>query len=387
MLDAHALAAVRDGVSGVLGDERRRDAVARTFYARLFAEYPDFRAFFPAGMDQQRHRLMRALAHVVAHVEDGAFVPFLHQLGRDHRKHGLTGAHFLAASNALAAAVRENADTWNPEIDAAWRRVVSAVCHTMAMGADSEDLPPYWSATVVEHHRVLDDLAVVRLETDGDIPFEAGQYLSVQIPQRPRLWRYFSPAVAPNDYRGIEFHVRRVSAGWVSPAVVSETTVGDRWLLGPPLGGLRVDTSPGAEDVLMIASGTGIAPLRAQLMALAVRSSPPRVHLFVGGAHPSDLYDLDTLMALARTNPWLTVVPVVENTEEPWWRPPTGRELPVGVHRMLVGKVGPVVTRFGSWADRQIQICGSPSMVRSTLYALRKAGTPMSHVQHDPLGY
>lgn len=172
----------------------------------------------------------------------------------------------------------------------------------------------------------------------------------------------------------------------MSPAIVSETTVGDRWLLGPPLGGLSVDTSPGSEDVLMIAGGTGIAPLRAQLMDMAMRSRNPRVHLFVGGEYPSDLYDLDTLWNLARTNPWLTIVPVVEQPEEPWWRPGPAREFPPGMNHTMVGKLGQVVTRFGSWADRQIQVCGSPSMVRTTLYALRKVGTPMQNVQHDPLG-
>lgn len=387
MLDPQALARVRAGVASALSDDGA-DTVAGAFYARLFAEYPDFRGFFPAAMDQQRHRLLRAVDHVVRHLDDRDFLPFLHQLGRDHRKHGLTGVHFLAAQNALVDAFRTTADpdTWTDETDAAWRRVVSMICNSMAVGADTEDLPPYWGATVVEHHRVLDDLAIVRLQTDADIPFAAGQYLSVQIPQRPRMWRYLSPAIAPNDYRGIEFHVRRVSAGWVSPAIVSETTVGDRWLLGPPLGGLSVDTSPGSEDVLMIAGGTGIAPLRAQLMDMAMRSRNPRVHLFVGGEYPSDLYDLDTLWNLARTNPWLTIVPVVEQPEEPWWRPGPAREFPPGMNHTMVGKLGQVVTRFGSWADRQIQVCGSPSMVRTTLYALRKVGTPMQNVQHDPLG-
>lgn len=364
------------------------ESVAKAFYARLFAEHPDFRGYFPAAMDQQRHRLVRAVDYVVTHLDDSEFLPFLHQLGRDHRKHGLTGAHFLAARNALVEAFRTAGDetTWTSDTDDAWSRVVSIICNSMAVGADTEDLPPYWGATVVEHHRLLEDLAVVRLQTDDDIPFEAGQYLSVQIPQRPRMWRYLSPAIAPNDYRGIEFHVRRVSAGWVSPAIVSETVVGDRWLLGPPLGGLSLDTAPGSPDVLMVAGGTGIAPLRAQLMAMAMRSHNPRVHLFVGGEYPSDLYDLDTLWDLARTNPWLTVVPVVEHPEEPWWRPGPAREFPPGLNHTMVGKLGQVVTRFGSWADRQIQVCGSPSMVRTTLYALRRVGTPMQNVQHDPLG-
>ncbi|WP_411194624.1 hypothetical protein [Rhodococcus jostii] len=56
----------------------------------------------------------------------------------------------------------------------------------------------------------------------------------------------------------------------------------------------------------MIGEGTGIAPLRAQLLNTAQLDGNPRTHLFVGGTYPCDLYDLDMLWALTRTNPRLT---------------------------------------------------------------------------------
>lgn len=389
MLDAQAISLVRAGLKSVLAEDDGPETIARSFYAHLFAEHPEFRSFFPAAMEQQRHRLVRALEYVIDNLEDpNRFLPFLHQLGRDHRKHGIDGRHFLAAENALVSAFRSfvGTEVWTETVEAAWRTTFGVVSNSMAAGADSDRMPAYWGATVVEHRRVLDDLAIIRVQTDGVVPYEPGQYVSVQVPQRPRMWRYLSPAIPTNDHGGIEFHVRRVSGGWVSPALVADTVVGDRWLVGPPLGGLNVDTSPGCEDVLMIAGGTGLAPLRAQLMAMAMRSRNPRVHLFVSGQYPSDLYDIETLWHLAQTNPWLTVVPVVEDTEEPWWRPDAHRDIPRGLYHLQVGKVGQVVTRYGSWADRQIQICGSPSMVRSTTYALRLVGTPVEHIQFDPTG-
>lgn len=166
--------------------------------------------------------------------------------------------------------------------------------------------------------------------------------------------------------------------------MVSEVSVGDRWAISPPLGGMSIDrNSP--EDVLMIAGGTGIAPLRAQIMDMAMRSNNPRVHLFVSGVYPCDLYDIETLWQISLSNPWLTVVPVTEDYEDPWWHSGPTRELPWGIHRQLYGQISTVVTQFGSWADRQIQISGSPSMVRTTVYALRRIGTPMEHIQHDPI--
>ncbi len=231
---------------------------------------------------------------------------------------------------------------------------------------------------------MLPDLAIIRLEADSPIPYYAGQYMSVQIPQRPHMWRYLSAAIPPNQYGQIEFHVRRVSTGWVSPALVGETAVGDRWTIGPPLGGLHVDRESG-QDVLMIASGTGLAPMRAQIMEMAMRGDNPRVHLFYGGKYPCDLYDLETLWQIATTNPWLTIVPVLEEKENPWWHPVPVKEPPTGLNRPMYGKLGKVAGQFGTWADRQIQIAGSPSMIRTTLYALSAAGTPRQNISFDPL--
>lgn len=165
---------------------------------------------------------------------------------------------------------------------------------------------------------------------------------------------------------------------------MNETQVGDRWLLSSPLGGLEVDRDSG-QDVLMIGSGTGIAPLRAQVMEMAMRSNNPRVHMFVGGKYPCDLYDIETLWHLSLSNPWLTVVPVSEEDEDPWWHTIPAPEAPPGLHQRLQGQLGRVVARFGSWADRQIQISGSPAMIKTTVYALQGGGTPPELIRHDPL--
>lgn len=387
MLDARTISLVRAGFKSVLAADDGPAHLARSFYAQLFVEHPEFRSYFPASMDEQRDHFVRALAYVFDNLDkDDRVESFLRQLGRDHRKHGIDGSHFRAGGSALIAAFRNfvGNEVWTDEIEDAWHRTLAFVTDNMAVPADSDELPPYWGATIVEHQRVLDDLAIVRLQVDEGIHYFPGQYVSVQIPQRPRLWRYLSPAIPCNPQGEIEFHVRRVSGGWVSPAIVTESVVGDRWAISPPLGGLQVDRSV-QDDVLMIAGGTGLAPLRAQIMEMARYSRNPRVHLFVGGTYPRDLYDMHTLWQLSLSNPWLTVVPVTEEDEDPWWHTTGTLELPWGMHQRLHGPIGKVVTQFGSWADRQIQICGSPSMVRMTLYALRKVGTPMEHVQHDPL--
>ncbi|WP_051119171.1 FAD-binding oxidoreductase [Rhodococcus erythropolis] len=391
-LDPTVIARLQSSLDSLTDDEESRAHFSAVFYTGLFAEHPLYRSLFPAGMESQGHRFFRAIEFVVKNLPQHRRIrKFLTQLGRDHRRYGVEREHYEAAGVALERAVRSMYGTsahsrykWTPELDEAWSQFTDLVVSTMADGAESDTTPALWGATVVSHERVLDDLAIVRLEADPPIPYGAGQYVGVQIPQRPKMWRYYSPAIPTNPFGQLEFHIRKVSGGWVSPAIVSETNVGDRWVMSTPLGGLEVDFTSD-RDVLMIGSGTGIAPLRAQVMEMSQRANNPRVHLFVGGRYPCDLYDLETLWHISLSNPWLTVVPVSEEPENPWWHNGPVLEPPFGMHSRLIGPIGKVVAQFGSWADRQVQISGSPSMIKTTVYALRAGGTPLDQIRHDPL--
>jgi NAD(P)H-flavin reductase len=170
----------------------------------------------------------------------------------------------------------------------------------------------------------------------------------------------------------------------VSTAIVGETKPGDRWRLSNPHGAMHVDRSGG--DVLMVAGGTGLAPLRSIIMDLTRWGVNPRVHLFFGARYPCDLYDLKTLWQVASTNPWLSVTPVSEySTNPPWAADYPDVEPPRGLHVRQTGTLPDVVTRYGGWGDRQILVCGGPQMVEATKAALIAKGADPLSIQHDPL--
>ncbi|MBH0778879.1 FAD-binding oxidoreductase [Nocardia bovistercoris] len=388
-MDSRTVALIRTTFKAVAAEEGGPEKLASSFYATLFSDHPYARDFFPAAMDSQRDRLVRAISYTLDRLEEpDKLLPFLEQLGRDHRKYGVQPEHYVAVATSLKSAMRRFGDTemWTDEIDQAWDEGLSVIAETMIGAAQKESTPAVWSGTVVEQRQVLRNLTVVRLQLDQPMSYAAGQYLSVQVPSRPRMWRYLSPAVPANTNGEIEFHIRSVLGGWVSPAIVGQTRIGEQWLLGSPLGGLGVPRNV-KRKMLMVCCGTGIAPLRAQLMSMAQRRTNPKVQLFVGGHHPCDLYDLDTLSRLAVANPWLTVTPVTENDEYPWWYEDSGEpqaELP-GLQPRLTGQIGKVVAGFGPWADRDVQIVGSPSMVQTTKFRLMAAGTQTRNIRHDPL--
>ncbi|HEY1974326.1 MAG TPA: FAD-binding oxidoreductase [Pseudonocardia sp.] len=347
------------------------DELAKHFYSVLFHIAPETRDLFPANMEVQRSRLLRAIVHVVHMVDrPDDLAPFLAQLGRDHRKFGVITRHYDAVSAALVSAIEYHAGpAWTPPVRRAWVEALGLISKIMRTAADADRGPASWLGRVVSHRRLSWDVAKVQVQTGQPIPYRAGQYLSVETPRRPRLWRYLSPANAPREDGVIEFHVRAVEGGWVSRAIVAHTDRGDTWRIGPPMGRLGVDRASG-RDLLMVAGGTGLAPIKAILEDMAQWRENPRTEIFVGGRRWEDLYDLDSLRQMSYTNPWLNVVPVVEENESV-----TGAE-----H----GTLADVVTRYGAWKDHDVVVCGSPGMIRATVSRMLVAGTPLGQIRYDP---
>jgi NAD(P)H-flavin reductase/hemoglobin-like flavoprotein len=382
--DREALATLRAAVDPAAGS----DEVIRRFYTRWFAVDPSIRDLFPPDMDRQRSVFAQALTWLLGELiarRAEEPVAFLAQLGRDHRKYGVTQDHYDTMHDALLVTLRSHlSDRWDERLADATGQAVGLIIGIMRGAADAEKGPPFWDGTVTEHIRVSRDVSVIRLQLDGPLYFHPGQYVAVEVPQWPRRWRHLSPSI-PADRRGaIEFHVRSVPGGMVSTAIVGEAKPGDRWRLSNPHGAMHVDRNGG--DVLMVAGSTGLAPLRSIVMDLARWGVNPRVHLFFGARFPCDLYDLKTLWQVASTNPWLSVTPVSEYaTNPPWADEYPDVEPPRGLHVRQTGTLPEVVTRYGSWGDRQILVCGGPQMVRATTAALIAKGADPQRIQHDPL--
>ena len=358
------------------------------FYTRWFAADLSARDLFPPDMATQRkvfgHALSWLCDELIAQRAEEP-VAFLAQLGRDHRKYGVTPGHYETLQTALLGTLRIHLDDrWDRRLAEAVTDVITLIVGVMSGAADAETSPPFCDGTVLEHLRPARDVSVIRLRMDHALGYHPGQYLPVQVPQWPRRWRYLSPSIPadPNGY--LEFHVRSVPGGMVSTAIVGEARPGDRWRVSNPHGALHVDRDDG--DVLMVAGSTGLAPLRTLIMDLSRFGQNPRVHLFFGAKHPCELYDLRTLWEIASTNPWLSVTPVSEfDFDPPWAAQYPDVTPPRGLHVRQTGRLPDVVTRYGNWGDRQILLCGGPGMVAATKAALIAKGAPAERIRHDPL--
>src|SRR6185312_5309917 len=85
------------------------ELLAQTFYDTLFARFPQLLDLF-AGVqfDEQRRKLLRALALIVSHMERPEFMrPYLQGLGALHVAYGVTADHYPVFGDCLLAALRQ----------------------------------------------------------------------------------------------------------------------------------------------------------------------------------------------------------------------------------------------------------------------------------------
>jgi CDP-4-dehydro-6-deoxyglucose reductase, E3 len=199
--------------------------------------------------------------------------------------------------------------------------------------------------------------AVLRLPPAAEFKYHAGQYLDVLGPGGLR--RSYSIANAPGRDRLIELHIRRVSGGAMSQYWFDQAKVNDLLRINGPLGTFFLRGIEN-QDLVFLATGTGIAPIKAMLEDLARIADTPRVgsiSVFWGGRTTSDLYwtpdvDLD-----------LRFIPVLSR--------------PLGDWAGACGYVQHAFLEQQADLDRiAVYACGSEAMIESARKVLAAAGLP-----------
>jgi NAD(P)H-flavin reductase/hemoglobin-like flavoprotein len=346
------------------------------FYSHLFIASPETRGMFPMGMSQMRDRLFAALARMVwtldSPVESAAY---LSQLGRDHRKYGVQDKHYHAFFTALHETVAcLNGTSWTAEADAAWRGALAYAARMMrtAAGADARDNPPWWVGEIVRHDRRGETVAVVTVRPDRPLPYLPGQYLTVQVTRWPRVWRAYSIGNAPRADGLLDLHVRAVPGGLVSTTLVRHAAERDTVLLGPARGAM---TAPGNDrDLLCVAGGTGLAPIKAIIESVAAGRAASRgrkITLLAGARRHEDLYDLADLQRLQAVCPGLQIIPVLSGEVAS----PSGS--------WIAGALPDVMAGHSLFDNCEAYVCGPEAMVAQVTLLLA-AHLPAEQIHYDP---
>lgn len=351
------------------------DEVPLFFYSHLFLSHPELREMFPISMSAQRDKLVSALGRVVSNVDQLAdVVPFVQQLGKDHRRFEVVADHYSAVGGSLLATLQHFlGPEWTADLAATWAEAYGLVAKVMVQAAEesADKDPAWWTARVVSVDRRTMDVTVLRIKPDQTIDYLPGQSMAMEFSQRPRLWRYYSPANAPRADGSFDLQVQLIDGGQVSSSVVRQAKAGDGVRIGAPVGDQLTMPDDG-RDIVMVAGGTGLAPMRAVLEQVDrkwhTERTAPRIHLFHGARMPWNLYERPLMTQLAKQQPWFDYTEVVSDDKS---------------YPGVRGLVGTTAAESGLWRGRVVLVCGSPSMVSHTVSELTDAGASHDDIRFE----
>ena len=211
------------------------------------------------------------------------------------------------------------------------------------------------------------DVMVVRLQLPAADVFKyhAGQYVEFLLRDGDR--RAYSMANAPHlqlENPGVELHIRHMPGGKFTDHVFGALKEKEIMRVEGPFGSfyLREDSK---KPMVLLASGTGFAPIKAMIEHLQFKGSTRPAVLYWGGRRPADLYMNDWVMARVAEMPNLRYVPVVSDAlPEDAWAGRTGF-----VHKA-------VLEDFADLSAVQVYACGAPIVVDSAQAAYIAAGLP-----------
>jgi NAD(P)H-flavin reductase/ferredoxin len=176
---------------------------------------------------------------------------------------------------------------------------------TVVRRIDAEELVLHPSRVmrcrVLELEELTHDIKGVRLavEAGGPMTFSAGQYAQVEF--APGLSRHYSMASTPAEPE-LMFHIRHMPGGRTSSHVATQLKAGDKVKVSGPLGVSYLrDNHRG--PVLLVAGGSGLAPIQSILYSLLERGHEAPVTLYFGVRSERDLYHEGLLKDLAAQHP------------------------------------------------------------------------------------
>lgn len=219
------------------------------------------------------------------------------------------------------------------------------------------------------------DVMALFLRTPAVEPliFQPGQYVDVMLAGGRR--RSFSIASPPHDSALIELHARRVAGGEFTESVF--TTMKPKALLrieGPI--GQFIYSESAERPAIMIAGGTGFAPLKSMLRHALEKGSKRSFHFYWGARRPADLYEHQLLEEWTRRYPNLQYRPVLSHAEpaDNW----SGRK--GWVHNA-------VLAEEKSLGGATVYASGPPAMVNAIRVEFPKLGLPQEELLFDSFDY
>ncbi len=224
-------------------------------------------------------------------------------------------------------------------------------------------------ATVRGLELLNSDVMKIVLESHDPLDYRAGQF--VTLVRDSQLSRSYSLASVPGEDEHLHLHVRRVPRGRASGWVHDELRPGHRVELRGPTGDCFYTEGSPQQGLLLIGTGSGLAPLFGIARDALRRGHTGPIRLFHGSRSRQGLYLKGDLERMVRQYSNFDYVPCI-----------SGHDVPKGHASGRADQVA--MTDIGSLKGWRVFLCGHPDMVKSAKKRAFLAGASMKDIHADP---
>ncbi|MBT4365010.1 MAG: 2Fe-2S iron-sulfur cluster binding domain-containing protein [Desulfobacterales bacterium] len=210
--------------------------------------------------------------------------------------------------------------------------------------------------------------------SEEGLNFKPGQYAQLKIPKYTKTkqseYRAYSIASAPKNKFDIRLLITKVPSGAVSTYVHDYLKKGQDLKMTGAFGDFYLRDSD--RDILMIATGSGLAPFLSMLHHIKDHGITRNTVLFFGDKATEDLLCMEEISSFETTLPNFTFKPILSRVKDKdKWKGEKGR---------VTDLIEKHVVRNSSI---DVYICGAPVMVKSCMDLLAKKGIPEECIMFD----
>ena len=206
------------------------------------------------------------------------------------------------------------------------------------------------------------------------IDFKAGQFVQFYTKpygkQKEEVFRAYSISSKASEKDHIELLIRLVPNGIATTYVHTALKVGDQVRLSGPYGDFYLRGN--CEELIMIAGGSGLAPIRSLVYDVIEKGLPHKMRFFFGANTMRDLYYMDEFAQIEKDYPQFKFIPCLARPEpSDNWQGVTGF-VTVALQEQV-----------DSGEGKEAYLCGSPGMLDACIKILKEKGFTDETIFYD----
>ncbi len=212
----------------------------------------------------------------------------------------------------------------------------------------SNQAEAYIEGKVVVHEMLNRNTLLLGLACKEALDYNAGQFVNLKRPDG--LTRSYSISNTPEESKTIDFHIRQLPEGRFSEWACNELKLGDSLQISEAHGHCFYLPDRKEQGMLLVGTGTGLAPLEGILSDALSQGHSGSIRLFHGSSEVEDLYKIEEMRELSSKHDNFSYTPCV-----------SGSKVPEGFSKGRVNEVAlNAIADLSGW---RVFLCGHPDMV------------------------